>query len=54
MVRELGQRGHDVILVDPIKENLPMLQKPHFAYAEGKAPEGLEALCTELRAAAVT
>lgn len=41
---ELEARGHDVDVVDPRVEQLPLLRRPHFAYAAGKAPPPLDAL----------
>ena len=48
---ELLRRGHVVDVVDPREEPLPLLEKPHFAYARGKAPPALDALESRLRAA---
>lgn len=42
--RSLVARGHSVTIVDPVDLDLPLLRKPHFAYAQGKAPEVLETL----------
>ena len=40
----LRDRGHQVTITDPIETGLPLLQKPHFAYAPGRAPDNLESL----------
>lgn len=44
-------RGLDVDVVDPIEEDLPLMRRPHFAYAPGKAPPGMDELSARLRAA---
>ena len=36
----LEERGHSVNRIDP--GDFPLLEKPHFAYAPGKAPENLQ------------
>lgn len=41
----------DAKLVDPLDLALPTSFKPHFAYAQGKAPEPLDALAGEIAAA---
>ena len=43
----LRSRSHDVDIVDPIVEDLPLLQRPHFTY--GTAPPDLEQLAERLR-----
>jgi len=40
----LERRGHSVAVVDPVDTELPLLRKPHFAYARGRAPSALEEL----------
>lgn len=45
----LRQRGHNVDIVDPVDEALPLLEKPHFAYRS--APPKLQALAERLEAA---
>ena len=42
--RALISRGHSVSIVDPVDLDIPLLRKPHFSYARGKAPEVLETL----------
>ncbi|KAA8496878.1 FMN-dependent NADPH-azoreductase [Porphyridium purpureum] len=44
--RRLRERGHHVDVVDPValKELLPLLEKPHFAYRNGTAPRGMDEL----------
>lgn len=44
----LIERGHQVEIVDPVETDLPLLQKPHFAYASGRAPEALESLAAAI------
>eukprot|EP00965_Chrysotila_dentata_P257791 6213006-Pleurochrysis_carterae.AAC.4 len=44
----LEARGHSVDVVDAIVQDLPLLKKPHFAYAKGKAPANLEGLYKRL------
>mmetsp|Transcript_110381 Transcript_110381/g.321402 ORF Transcript_110381/g.321402 Transcript_110381/m.321402 type:complete len:243 (+) Transcript_110381:203-931(+) len=46
---ELRARGHTVTVVNPIDTALPLLQKPHFAYRKGGAPEVLEGLAEQIR-----
>jgi NAD(P)H-dependent FMN reductase len=36
----LEKRGHNVTRVDPV--DFPLLDKPHFVYATGKAPDKLQ------------
>ena len=38
----------DVRVVDPIETDLPLLRKPHFAYARGRAPPVLEELAEHI------
>lgn len=47
----LQQRGHAVETIDPVETPLPLLVKPHFAYAQGKAPKTLEDMAEKLRKA---
>ena len=49
--RELVRRGHSVRVVDPVEAQLPLLNKPQFAYAQGAAPGGLDALAADIAAA---
>ena len=44
MQSTLVARGHEVTVIDPIDIDLPLLRKPHFAYAKGRAPEVLDSL----------
>ena len=48
--RQLGARGHDVTLVDPLQEALPLLDRMYKEYPQGEAPEALERLATLYRA----
>ena len=43
-VSALSEQGHTVEVFDPIETDLPLLRKPHFAYAQGQAPQALEEL----------
>ena len=43
----LRSRSHVVDIVDPVVEDLPLLQRPHFTY--GTAPKELEQLAVRLR-----
>ena len=45
----LTKRGNNVVVCDPMETALPLLQKPHFAYARGKAPAELEDLAELIR-----
>ena len=48
---QLQAAGHEVTLIDPLDLDLSGPFKPHFAYAQGRAPEGLEALSRQIAAA---
>lgn len=47
----LERRGHQVTVLDPRESGLPLLQKPHFAYAKSKVPPELHDLHAVLEAA---
>src|SRR5690242_16758267 len=49
--RTLGERGHDVTLVDPAALQLPLLDRMYKEYDKGKAPEPLEMLAGLYRSA---
>lgn len=49
--KHLETMGHAVELIDPISIELPAAFKPYFAYAQGAAPQALEALATMIEAA---
>jgi NAD(P)H-dependent FMN reductase len=49
--RSLAARGHDVTLVDPAEEKLPLLDRMYKEYPKGSAPENLERLAALYRAA---
>ena len=49
--RLLEGRGHQVRLVDPLDFETHGVFKPHFAYAEGRAPQALEELASAITAA---
>ncbi len=50
-VTQLQAAGLEVTLIDPLDLDLSGPFKPHFAYAQGRAPEGLEALSQQIAAA---
>ncbi|MGX1100298.1 NADPH-dependent FMN reductase [Amorphus sp. MBR-141] len=47
----LAQGGHDASLIDPMSVDLGRTFKPHFAYANGRAPADLEDLAKAIAAA---
>ncbi|PVB60154.1 NAD(P)H-dependent oxidoreductase [Labrenzia sp. 011] len=49
--RRLDALGLDFRTIDPLEIALPSPFKPHFSYAQGKAPEQLENLARQIRAA---
>ncbi len=49
--RLLAAREHEVRLVDPLDLDMQGVFKPHFAYAEGRAPEALEELAQAIATA---
>jgi chromate reductase, NAD(P)H dehydrogenase (quinone) len=49
--QHLAGKGVAATLVDPLKIDLPRPFKPHFAFAEGKAPADLQALARQIEAA---
>lgn len=44
MGQTLEDRGHSVSIIDPREIQLPLLEKPHFAYAESQIPTQLAEL----------
>ncbi len=48
-VRQLEQRGHDVVLFDPKELELPLLDKMYKEYPAGEAPEPLERMANDIR-----
>jgi NAD(P)H-dependent FMN reductase len=44
-------RGHQVTLVDPLEERLPLLDRMYKEYPAGQAPEVLERLATRIKSA---
>ena len=44
IMRELGQRGHQVELIDPLELQLPLLDRMYKEHPKGDAPEPLESL----------
>jgi NAD(P)H-dependent FMN reductase len=51
VVNQCRQRGHEVDLVDPMVERLPLLDRMYKEYESGHAPEVLERLAGRIRAA---
>lgn len=51
LVNKLGQRGHEVTLVDPDVYQLPLLDLRFSDYAEGTAPQSMQAVADLLDAA---
>jgi NAD(P)H-dependent FMN reductase len=51
IVNQCGERGHQVSLVDPMEERLPLLDRMYKEYPKGQAPEGLERLANRIRGA---
>ena len=47
----LAAEGHEVELIDPLDLDLGGAFKPHFAYAQGKAPTALDDLARRIAAA---
>ena len=41
---------HEIELIDPLDYDLDPIFKPHFAYAQGDAPESLNALAAKIKA----
>ena len=44
-------QGHDIDIIDPIEEDLPLLQRPHFTYGAADVPPRLDALASRLKTA---
>jgi len=51
IVNNLERRGNSVTLLDPLELQLPLLEKPEFAYARSRVPEQLREIQQELSAA---
>ena len=51
LVAKLATRGHDVTLVDPLKDVLPMLDLRFSEYADGEAPAAMQRVAETLDAA---
>lgn len=49
--RRFAERGHEVMLIDPVDTKLPLLDRMYKEYAKGSAPEPLERLASLYRAA---
>jgi NAD(P)H-dependent FMN reductase len=51
IVRKLGDRGHEPILIDPVEYRLPLIDKMYKEYPPGGAPEVLERLAPIIKSA---
>jgi len=51
MLAALAARGHQPVLVDPLVEQLPLLDRMYKEYPKGQAPENLERLAELYRGA---
>ncbi|HWE36938.1 MAG TPA: NAD(P)H-dependent oxidoreductase [Isosphaeraceae bacterium] len=51
ILAECAARGHRATLVDPVEEQLPLLDRMYKEYAPGQAPEALERLAGRIKAA---
>jgi len=49
VMRSLEERGHEAVLVDPMRTPLPLLDRMYKEYDAGTAPEVLETLATLYR-----
>ena len=49
VMKELEARGHEAVLVDPMKTPLPLLDRMYKEFDKGTAPEVLETLATLYR-----
>ncbi len=50
VVDQLGRRGHEVTLVDPLEVRLPLLDRMYKEFPKGEAPPEMERLATLYRA----
>ena len=48
---QCSRDGHNVVLIDPLDYDLGDVFKPHFSYAQGRAPLPLEQLASEIAGA---
>ncbi len=51
LVEACKARGHQTTLIDPLENQLPLLERMYKEYEKGQAPEVLERLATQIRAA---
>ncbi len=51
LVGAIQARGHSAMLVDPMETTLPLLDRMYKEYPKGEAPEPLERLAGQIRAA---
>ena len=49
ITRQCQERGHDTYLVDPLEQQLPLLDKMYKEYPKGEAPPALEQLAERVR-----
>lgn len=51
ITKQLKDRGHDAMLIDPAEYDLPLLEKMYKSYDPGTAPAKLELLATHMKGA---
>jgi NAD(P)H-dependent FMN reductase len=51
VIRQLAERGHEPVLVDPLELRLPLLDRMYKEYEQGRAPDTLEDLARLYRRA---
>jgi NAD(P)H-dependent FMN reductase len=51
IVSRCRERGHEVGLIDPLEDRLPLLDRMYKEYGKGQAPEVLERLAGKIRRA---
>lgn len=49
IIKKLKENKHNVTFIDAIKENLPILDRMHKEYSEGKAPKNMEKISKILK-----
>mmetsp|Transcript_16986 Transcript_16986/g.28462 ORF Transcript_16986/g.28462 Transcript_16986/m.28462 type:complete len:255 (-) Transcript_16986:233-997(-) len=47
--QEISRRGHDTVVIDPLQENLSIMNKPHFAYKSSDVPENLQEIAAKFK-----
>ena len=51
VMRDLSERGHEPVLIDPMEHRLPLLDRMYKEYRKGEAPQVLEILAALYRRA---